>query len=56
VIEPPLELEYLAVVDPLTFLPLERAAPGALVVGTVRAGATRLLDNEPVLARVEAVR
>jgi pantoate--beta-alanine ligase len=56
VIEPPLELEYLAVVDPLTFLPLERAAPGALVVGTVRAGTTRLLDNEPVLARVEAVR
>lgn len=47
-IERPLELEYLAVVDPQSFAPLERAGPGALVVGAVRAGATRLIDNETI--------
>jgi pantoate--beta-alanine ligase len=53
-IQAPLHLEYLAVVDPLTFAPLERATPGALVIGAARAGSTRLIDNEAVPARVEA--
>ena len=53
-IQAPLQLEYLAVVDPLTFAPLERATPGALVIGAARAGSTRLIDNEAVPARVEA--
>jgi pantoate--beta-alanine ligase len=55
-IEAPLELEYLAVVDPLTFAPLGVAGPEALVVGAARAGSTRLLDNLPVRAAVEAAR
>ena len=41
----PLTWEYLAVVDPVTFVPLERSARPALVLGVVRAGAVRLLDN-----------
>jgi pantoate--beta-alanine ligase len=44
-LRPPLELEYLAVVDPATFEEQTRLARPALVVGTVRAGAVRLLDN-----------
>jgi pantoate--beta-alanine ligase len=55
-IQPPLELDYLAVVDPLTFAPLERIVAPALAIGAVRAGATRLIDNEYVVARVEAAR
>jgi pantoate--beta-alanine ligase len=55
-IESPLELEYLAVVDPLTFAPLDRIVAPALAIGAVRAGATRLIDNEHVVARVEAAR
>ncbi len=49
-LRPPLELEYLAVVDPATFREQERLARPALVVGTVRAGALRLLDNLSVPA------
>jgi pantoate--beta-alanine ligase len=55
-VESPLELEYLAVVDPDSFAPLEAPADGALVVIAARAGATRLIDNAFVAARVEAAR
>ena len=44
-LQAPLTWEYLAVVDPVTFVPLERSARPALVLGVVRAGAVRLLDN-----------
>ena len=44
-LRPPLELEYLAVVDPATFEEQTRLRRPALIVGTVRAGVTRLLDN-----------
>jgi pantothenate synthetase len=44
------------VVDPLTFAPLDRIVAPALAIGAVRAGATRLIDNEHVVARVEAAR
>jgi pantoate--beta-alanine ligase len=37
------ELEYLAVVDPDSFVPVE-PRPGALVVGAARFGSTRLID------------
>jgi pantoate--beta-alanine ligase len=40
------ELEYLAVVDPDSFCPVEEA-PGAIVIGAARFGATRLIDNVP---------
>ena len=55
-IRAPLQLEYLAVVEPRTFAPLQKAVPGALVIGAARAGTTRLIDNECVPARVEAAR
>lgn len=45
---PPLSVEYLAIVDEAAFAPVEDPAAGALVVGAVRAGATRLLDNVAV--------
>jgi pantoate--beta-alanine ligase len=38
------ELDYLAVVDPHTFEPMQ-PRPGALVIGAARFGATRLIDN-----------
>ena len=47
-LEAPLAWEYLAVVDPATFRPWERIERPAIVVGVVRAGAVRLLDNETV--------
>lgn len=40
--------DYLDVVDGDAFVPLDAAAPGALVVGAARFGRTRLLDNVPV--------
>ncbi len=39
------EPEYLAVVDPDTFLPLERMNGRALVAVAARVGTTRLIDN-----------
>ncbi|MGH7729578.1 MAG: cytidylate kinase, partial [Vulcanimicrobiaceae bacterium] len=42
---PPLVWDYLAIVDPQTFVEPVRVAPPALVIGAVRAGSTRLLDN-----------
>jgi pantoate--beta-alanine ligase len=44
-LRPPLEIEYVAVVDPATFLEQTRLERPALIVGTVRAGSVRLLDN-----------
>jgi pantoate--beta-alanine ligase len=45
--EPALAVDYLAVVDPGTFA--EAQAGPALIVTAARAGATRLIDNMPVL-------
>jgi pantoate--beta-alanine ligase len=47
-IEPPLELEYLELVDPATFEVQAQPALPALVLAVARAGATRLIDNLPV--------
>ena len=41
------DLDYLAVVDPDTFEPVEPRA-GAIVIGAARFGSTRLIDNIPV--------
>ncbi|HTV73959.1 MAG TPA: pantoate--beta-alanine ligase [Candidatus Acidoferrales bacterium] len=49
-IEPPLVLEYLAIVDPQTFAVQASAKPPAVIVGVARAGTTRLLDNLTVPA------
>jgi pantoate--beta-alanine ligase len=48
-IEPPLEPEYLDIVDPATFVPQASIARPALIVAAVRAGRTRLLDNISLL-------
>lgn len=39
---------YLDVVDPATFAPPERIGPGALAIGSVWVGTTRLIDNLPL--------
>jgi len=39
---------HVAVVDPDTMRPLERASPGAAIAAAVRVGKTRLIDNVPV--------
>jgi pantoate--beta-alanine ligase len=49
---PPLVWEYLSVVDPATFEPLQRLGQPALVIGVARAGRVRLLDNVSV-ARID---
>ncbi len=49
-LSPPLEWEYLAIVDPASFAELRRVEGAAVIVAVVRAGATRLLDNVPVAA------
>lgn len=51
--EPLVELDYLKIVDPTTFLPVDDGYRGAaLVLIAARVGSTRLIDNEPiVLAR-----
>lgn len=38
-------LDYLAIVDPDTLLPVERADPGALIAIAAQVGNTRLIDN-----------
>jgi len=43
--EPGVELDYAAVVDPLSFAPLERLAGEVVLPVAARVGATRLLDN-----------
>lgn len=39
------ELDYVAVVDPLTLAPVERAGPACRLLGAVRFGRARLIDN-----------
>ena len=46
-----IEVDYLALVDPLTFLPPEDFRRELLVVGAVRVGRTRLIDNIRVSRR-----
>jgi pantoate--beta-alanine ligase len=48
------EPEYVAVVDPDTFRPVERVNGGALVAVAARVGATRLIDNIAVHPHQEA--
>jgi pantoate--beta-alanine ligase len=43
--EPEVRLDYFAIVDPDTLLPLNDAAPGALVAVAAHVGSTRLIDN-----------
>ncbi|MBC5811650.1 MAG: pantoate--beta-alanine ligase [Candidatus Eremiobacteraeota bacterium] len=45
----PLAWEYLEIVDPQTFEPAAGFEAPALAVAAVRAGPTRLLDNEPIV-------
>jgi pantoate--beta-alanine ligase len=56
-LEAPLHWDYLAIVDPVTFLEPQVAQRSCVVIGVAFAGATRLLDNEPVpsLAGVDPV-
>jgi pantoate--beta-alanine ligase len=49
-LQPPLEWDYLEVVDADTFEPLTECRPPAYVVGAARAGPTRLIDNVAVAA------
>jgi pantoate--beta-alanine ligase len=49
-IERPLVLEYLEIVDPQTFRVQASVQPPAVVIGVARAGTTRLLDNLSVPA------
>lgn len=44
----PLREAYLDVVDPVTFVPPPQVGRGALAIGSVWLGATRLLDNEEI--------
>lgn len=41
--------DYWAVVDPVTFEPLDRVAPGALAILAAWVGPVRLIDNAPLL-------
>lgn len=47
---PPFAFEYLEVVDPTTFVALDRPARPAIVIGAARAGERRLLDNVTIPA------
>ncbi len=44
-LSPAAQVEYLELVDPETFAPLERPRSPALIVGAARFGSTRLIDN-----------
>jgi len=45
-----IELDYLAIVSPTTFLPVDEGFKGkAIVLIAARVGSTRLIDNEPIL-------
>ena len=47
--QPDVRLDYLVIVDPATFLPLEDDATGdGLILVAARVGATRLIDNAPL--------
>jgi len=43
--EPGITLDYLAIVDPDTLLPVPAATPGTLIAIAAKAGTTRLIDN-----------
>jgi pantoate--beta-alanine ligase len=43
--EPEARIDYLAIVDPETLLPVEHAAAGSLVAVAAHVGTTRLIDN-----------
>lgn len=47
-LQAPLTWDYLAIVDPWTFVESETVARPSIVVGAAFAGATRLLDNVPI--------
>jgi pantoate--beta-alanine ligase len=48
--ESAVELDYLVIVDPTTFLPVDEAFRGkGLIIIAARVGSTRLIDNEPIL-------
>jgi pantoate--beta-alanine ligase len=48
--EPLVELDYLVIVHPTTFLPVDEAYRGkATVLIAAKVGSTRLIDNEPIL-------
>jgi pantoate--beta-alanine ligase len=50
--EPGVDLDYLAVVDPATFLPVTEGYTGtALVLIAARIGTTRLIDNRTITVR-----
>jgi len=45
-----IELDYLAIVSPTTFLPVDEGYKGkAIVLIAAKVGSTRLIDNEPIL-------
>ena len=44
-LSPEAQLDYLELVDPVTFVPLGRPRSPALIVGAARFGSTRLIDN-----------
>ena len=52
----PIEIDYLRVVDPSTFLPTEARDRELLAVGAVRVGRTRLIDNIRIPAPAAAAR
>ena len=48
--EPLVELDYLVIVSPATFLPVDEGYKGkAIVLIAAKVGSTRLIDNEPIL-------
>lgn len=49
----PLREAYLDVVDPVTFLPQPTPAAPSIVIGSVYAGLTRLIDNIPIHGAAE---
>jgi pantothenate synthetase len=49
--EPAVRVDYLAVVDPDTLLPLENVAAGGLLAIAAYVGGTRLIDNVLLYSR-----
>jgi pantoate--beta-alanine ligase len=52
--EPAIRIDYLAICDPDTLEPLDRIDRQAVILGAIRLGAVRLIDN--VLARAKTRR
>ncbi len=50
---PPLREAYLDLVDPATFTVMNKVRPPALAIASAWAGATRLIDNEPILRQAQ---